>query len=232
MPPSFDEVDVSDKPARIRSLSRIRTPGRERIAQDYRCRRESVLAVDEGVRSILRQLDRSRELRNTIVVFTSDNGFFQGEHRIRQGKSRVYEEASRVPLLIRGPGVPRGRRVRGLTANIDLARTIARAARARSGRVLDGISLISAARRPRSLNGRAVLLENGPGADGLHFTAIRVAGYVYAEYDNGDRELYDLARDPFQLQSRHADPAYAGIRGRLAARLAALRTCRGSSCRR
>ena len=57
-------------------------------------------------------------------------------------------------------------------------------------------------------------------------------GYVYAEYDNGDRELYDMARDPFQLESRHGDPAYAAIRARLAARLAALRTCAGASCRR
>ncbi len=60
---------------------------------------------------------------------------------------------------------------------------------------------------------------------------MRTARYVYAEYTSGERELYDLRRDPYQLASKHADPAYAAVRAQLAARLARLRSCAGATCR-
>jgi N-acetylglucosamine-6-sulfatase len=64
-----------------------------------------------------------------------------------------------------------------------------------------------------------------------NFSAIRTPRYHYAEHWNGERELYDLARDPHELQSRHGDPSYASIQADLAARLARLRVCAGETCR-
>ena len=80
-----------------------------------------VTDIDEGVREIVRELRRGDELRETYVIFTSDNGFFHGEHRIRAGKFDVYEPSIRIPLLLRGPGVPRGATVNELTASLPCA---------------------------------------------------------------------------------------------------------------
>jgi len=78
--------------------------------------------------------------------------------------------------------------------------------------------------------GRELLLEGG-NAQGLTFTGLRNYRWKYIEYTNGEVELYDLERDPYELQSLHPDPAFAGIKARLAARLAILRTCAGRTCR-
>ncbi len=106
-PPSFDEADVGDKPFGVRKRPRIRRGELRRMTRRYRCTLESLQSVDEGAGEVLDALDRIGELENTVVVFTSDNGFFYGEHRITGGKLRHYEEATRVPLLIRGPGIRR-----------------------------------------------------------------------------------------------------------------------------
>jgi N-acetylglucosamine-6-sulfatase len=224
-PPSFNEADVSDKPAAVRSrrlLPQRRIAG---VTENYRQRLESLLAVDEGIAAIVRAVQAAGELDNTLFVYTADNGFFHGEHRIPAGKVQVYEPSIRVPLVIRGPGVPRGVRMTQAAINVDVAATIADAANVRASRTLDGVSLLGLlANRTRFL-GRDVLLETP------QYSAIRTPRYVYAEYANGDRELYDLAADPHQLASRHADAGASEIRTELARRLAALRRCSGASCR-
>jgi hypothetical protein len=133
---------------------------------------------------------------------------------------------------MRGPGVPRGVRLSQPVANIDLAATIVDAADARPARSLDGRSLLGLARDPAVEWGRDILLENGPaGSRPNVYKAVRTRRYVYARYGNGEQELYDLARDPHQLQSRHADPAMRRVRSSLSARLNRLSGCRGSRCR-
>ena len=229
-PPSFNEADVSDKPPGI--SSRVLLPP-ERIAailENYQQELETLLAVDQAVARIVRALRESGELGNTFVIFTSDNGFFHGEHRVAQGKNLPYEPAIRVPLVVRGPGVPAGRRSMKRVANIDLAPTIVDAANARSGHPLDGRSLLPFLADPGRALTRDLLVERGPGED--PYAAIRTGRYLYVEYESGVRELYDLDRDPHELESRHADPAYAGVRRDLAERLAHLRACRGADCRR
>ncbi len=124
-PPNFNEKNVKDKPAAIRELSPLGSTSIERIQKRYWCRAESLLDLDRGVRTIINELRATGELDNTLVIFTSDNGFFGGEHRIPTGKNRVYEEAVRVPLMMRGPGIPRDETVKEMSANIDLAPTIA-----------------------------------------------------------------------------------------------------------
>jgi N-acetylglucosamine-6-sulfatase len=229
-PPSFNEADVSDKPAEIRLRPPIGGAGANAIRESYQQRLESLLSVDEGVTRVLRALRAARELDDTLVIFISDNGFFHGEHRIRNGKVLPYEPSIRVPLIMRGPGVPRGARRRQLVTNADLASTILDAAGARAGRVQDGRSLFGLLRDPGREWGRDLLIEGGDGSSS-HFDAIRTYRYVFVQYVNGEQELYDLKRDPFQLQSLHADPAYAVIKAGLAFRLAALSICVGRGCR-
>jgi N-acetylglucosamine-6-sulfatase len=230
--PAFDEADVSDKPSFIRSRPRLSAARRAAIEENYRQELESLLAVDEGVVRLVDALRESGELERTLIVFTSDNGFFHGEHRVPNGKVMFYEPSIRVPLILRGPGVPRGQRRRQLVTNADLAPTILEAAGAEAGLAQDGRSLFGLLRDPALEWGRELLIEGPPGLRAVAFTALRNERFVYAEHDNGERELYDLRRDPDQLRSRHRDPAYEGIQARLAERLAALQVCAGASCRR
>jgi N-acetylglucosamine-6-sulfatase len=224
-PPNFNELDVSDKPAKIRNRPRLNADEVGDIQRQYRCRLESVLSVDQGVKSIVDALRVKGELADTVVMFTSDNGFFHGEHRIPSGKMHIYEESIRVPLLMRGPGIPQGVDVDDLVINADLAPTIVDFANANPGLVMDGRSLIPVAQQPGIEQGRQLLVEQ------LGFSAIRTERYLYAEHETGEKELYDLDSDPFELRSRHDDSAYASVRAQLAARLQELRNCAGSSCR-
>ncbi|MGH2955157.1 MAG: sulfatase family protein, partial [Solirubrobacterales bacterium] len=105
-PPSFNEADVSDKPPSIRDAPAFDAEVIEAIHNFYRCELESLLAVDEGVQRIVDALAAAGELDRTVVIFTSDNGMFHGEHRLPFGKTLLYEESIRVPLMIRGPGIP------------------------------------------------------------------------------------------------------------------------------
>jgi arylsulfatase A-like enzyme len=230
LPPSFNEADVSDKPAGIQSR-RVLGPNRVNgLREGYQQRLESLLAVDEGVASILSTLRAVRELDDTLVIFTSDNGFFHGEHRVLTGKVLLYEPSVRLPLLMRGPGVPAGERRGQLVTNADLAPTILDAANARAGRVQDGRSLFGLLDDPRAEWGRELLLTGGDN-QGLRFSGLRNYRFKYVEHATGEVELYDLERDPHELFSLHGDPALASLRGQFHARLAALRACAGRSCR-
>jgi N-acetylglucosamine-6-sulfatase len=225
MAPNFNEADVSDKPEDIRSLPLLTAPDIHDMARKYRCALESLLSVDRGVGRVLDALRAQGELRNTYVVYTSDNGFFNGAHRIRYGKIKPYEESIRVPLVIRGPGLPRGRTARDLAINADLAPTITELTGARPGLTMDGRSLLPAARQPSLERGRELSVES------TSFHAIRTERYIYARYRNGERELYDLARDPYELQNVVHEPAYHAVRFKLSHELGKLRDCRGHNCR-
>jgi N-acetylglucosamine-6-sulfatase len=231
MPLSFNEADVSDKPATIRNRPLLR-PGRiAAIREMHGQRLESLLAVDDAVAAIVAQLRATDQLRNTLILFTSDNGFFHGEHRIATGKVLLYEPSIRLPLLMRGPGVPAGVKQRQLVTNADLASTILDAADAKPGRRQDGRSLLGLVRDPGVQWGRELLLEAGTAAQGLVVHGLRNYRYKYVEYATGESELYDLERDPHELNSLHASPPLAGLRAQLAARLHALERCAGESCR-
>jgi N-acetylglucosamine-6-sulfatase len=84
-----------------------------------------MMAVDEMVASLVQELEVAGELDNTFIFFTSDNGYHQGEHRIDSGRNTPYEETARVPLFVRGPGVPAGSKVEKLALNTDFASTFA-----------------------------------------------------------------------------------------------------------
>ncbi|MEQ1692823.1 MAG: sulfatase, partial [Gemmatimonas sp.] len=140
--PSFDEADVSDKPRFVRNRPRIGGRVQASIDTLYRKRLQSLQAVDEAVASLIDTLRATGQLANTFVVFTSDNGFHQGQHRLVTGKQTAYDEDIRVPLIVRGPGVPSGHVVQHLVGNVDLAPTFAEFGKAVTPSFVDGRSLV------------------------------------------------------------------------------------------
>ena len=241
--PNFNEADISDKPTTIQSFFPM--PLRQGVAdlQDhYRGRLGSLLAVDDLVERLVRTLKITGEYRNTVIVFTSDNGWIMGEHRLRDpltetGKAAgvkylPFESSSRVPLLIAGGAFPRHKTVKGVVINADLAPTILQLTGAKATRPIDGRSLLSAARSPSVLDGRGVLIETAANPRGVPaYASIRTQRYRYDLQEDGQEGLYDLKLDPWELTSFHADPRYARIKAILRAKLTVLRGCSGASCR-
>ena len=231
LPPSFNEHDVSDKPAWVQRRPLLGPGEIARVTQTYRLRLESLLAVDEGVASILSALATAGRLDRAWIVFTSLTGFLSGEHRIPRGKGVPYEEATRVPLLVRGPGVVGGLRLSQPVSAVDLAPSLLDMAGLPPRKGLDGRSLLPLLADPGLRYGRDLLVE-GPVRDGPApaFAALRTPRLAYVEYATGERELYDLARDPSELRSLHADPARAPLVEAFSRRLERLRRCSGSAC--
>jgi arylsulfatase A-like enzyme len=207
-PPSLGEADVADKPAWVRALPPLGAADIERMREAKRRSFEALLAVDEAVRRILQALRERGELEETVVVLTSDNGLAFGEHRWDR-KSCPYEECIRVPLLVRAPGL--AHRVEpALVSAVDLAPTILDLVDVRPGGALDGASLVPLLRGgppPR----REVYVEFAGDANVPAWWALRRPDWLYVELATGERELYDLRRDPFQLVNLARDPDRAAI---------------------
>ena len=159
---SFNEKDLRDKPAWLKRVRGLGGGLSSKIATRYRVRLETLLAVDEAVERIVAQLGATGQLGNTYLIFTSDNGFMQGQHRLHQGKFVPYEPSIQVPLLIRGPGVPPGGISKELVTNVDLTATILEMTGASPGLTQDGRSILPFARDPARKTTRPILLETGP----------------------------------------------------------------------
>ena len=246
--PAFDEPDLSDKPPHVqrRSTGQFSPEQIQEIGRNFQRRQESLLAVDEGIERIVNTLRANGELENTYIVFTSDNGYLQGQHRIPSGKLAPYEPSIRVPLLVRGPGIPRGRTSKEMVVNADLAPTIVDVTGVRPLKVQDGRSLQRFWKRPRLKTTRPIMLQSGGVNRGFEeqdagpvavlrplqtYKGIRTERYLYVSYRTNTKEMYDLASDPFQLDSVIDDPRYREARRELRKQLTALKTCRGRSCR-
>jgi N-acetylglucosamine-6-sulfatase len=241
--PNFNEADVSDKPPFLGAVWPMLTPADiAELTAQYRGRMGALLGVDDLVERVVRALKRAGVYRNTDIIFTSDNGWILGEHRLIDPMSQdgtatgvkffPYEGSTRVPLMATGPDFPAGRTVKGPVVNADLAPTIADITGVRPTLPQDGVSLLAAARRPARLDGRGVLLETFPNPRGAPpYQSIRTERYRYDRYTTGDEQLYDLRLDPWELQSRHTDPRYARIKAILAGGLARLSACTGKGCR-
>jgi N-acetylglucosamine-6-sulfatase len=195
-----------------------------------------LLSLDGMVAGLIEELQATGELENTYIFFTSDNGYHLGEHRIKVGKRTAYEEAARVPLAIRGHGVPAGQIVKQTALNIDFAPTIAELAGISTPDFVDGRSLTPLlSDTPPATWRSAFLLEhwNGGGGEPRQtptYAAIRTGTDKYVQHAQGDEELYDLSSDPYELESLHAsaDPALVES---LRSRLEDLKACAGESCR-
>lgn len=231
--PAFNEEDVSDKPPAIRDLP-LRDPAA--INDLFQKRIQSLQAVDEAVAATVRALRNTGELANTLIVFTSDNGYLLGEHRYKS-KNVPYEQAMSVPLLVRGPGVPGGKVRRQTVTTVDLAATFLDAANTRATLRLDGRSVLPLISDPSKPGYDTVLIQSGPRyrrevAEGWYYRGVRTARYTYVEYPgDGFVEMYDRAKDPSQLTNIARDPAYKALESELARRTGLLSGCSGAGCR-
>jgi len=233
-PPSFNEQDVSDKPAWIRNDPRLT---REKVAEAqrlYRNRLRSMKDVDSMVGKLVGTLRETGELDNTYVVFASDNGYHAGQHRLLMPPKRLaYEEDIRVPLIVRGPGVPDGATRSGTVLNNDLAPTLAGWAGATPLLPQDGRSLGPLLGETPPARWRTALLVEGAPHERIGrpaYQAVRTRNYLYVSYANGEKELYNLERDPFELASYYPSAGDA-LKDRLQGRLSSLARCSGSECR-
>jgi N-acetylglucosamine-6-sulfatase len=247
-PLSFNERDVTDKPPWIQSLRRFSSDDIANIDQRHENRVESLQAVDDLVAAVVRTLGEQGVLSNTYIVFTSDNGFHHGEHRIRQGKARPYEESVRVPLVIRGPDaaspeppvVQPGSSTDMLVLNTDYMPTFMDLAGAETPPYVDGRSLLPVLTGPPPSSWRTAILLEGRknSADpeivlDRNYNGIRTSTSKYIEYESlsgsgSIRELYDLtpSADPLELTNTYssADPDVPPL-SELDARLDALKGC-------
>jgi arylsulfatase A-like enzyme len=257
----FNEGNVNDKPRFIReapylSLNEIHT-----YRVYYQKALESLRAVDEGVKLVVDTLGGLHRLRNTYIIFTSDNGFFYGEHRLTGGKFLAYEPATHLPLLIRGPGIKPGTATGELAANIDIAPTILELAGAEADKSIDGRSLVPYMRDPALRTRRPILFEsfvetadveaNGePTAQRARvstassdpkatasivappkdYLGIRLGPYKYIEWPSGEKELYDITKDPYELNNLVRVTNLSPIRAFLHAQLIRLEGCVGRTC--
>jgi arylsulfatase A-like enzyme len=234
------EEDVSDKPNYLRKLPELTSTEKAAETEVTRQRAESLYALDVQIRRTIAHLRHLGQLKRTVIVFTSDNGYYLGEHRKRTGKVNLHEPSLRVPLLVAGPGVPHGRRYDPVTT-IDMAPTLA----AYAGTTMAGadgtslLPLISNADRGWS---RAVVTEAmmGFGRYAEHYKlgrtpldtrGIRLGRWKLTRYSTGETELYDLLTDPLELTNLNRDPAYAHTVRQMKVLYDRYHDCRGAGCR-
>jgi N-acetylglucosamine-6-sulfatase len=232
--PSYDEKDLTGKPTEVRRLPPVSKKEAATWDALYRNRLRSLQSVDDMIGDLVNALTRSGRLKDTYFVFTSDNGFHIGQHRMPPGKNTAYLEDTRVPFVVRGPGVPAGRTVDDLAGNVDVAPTLADLAGVKSPGFVDGRSLVPLMRKGTPSSWRqAFLLEHGhgpgtrpplkPPADGVleppellspstrdkfylaPYEGLRTKRYFYVEYSTKERELYDIATDPAETHNLAGD---------------------------
>ena len=232
---SFDEADVSDKPSYVADQKPLQPWQIEAVTRHHRERLRALRAVDDLVATVVGALEASGRLDETYVVYTSDNGFHMGQHRLFIGKTTAYEEDIRVPMAIRGPGLPKGVTLQPMVLNNDLAPTFATIAGVVPPSFVDGRNFLGLLTKPdqpwrRSfLIGRRQTETHELGGKAI-IDGLRTARHTYVEYGTGERELYDLVADPFQLDNiaATADPILLEA---LAARLVELKNCAAGTCR-
>ena len=195
--PSVNEQDVSDKPAYIRARGLADPVGMRRLT---RKQWETLKAVDDLVRRVHTALVDTGRAGNTLVIFTSDNGVANGEHRWRY-KLVPYEESIRVPFVMRFPGkIPAGVHTNALVSNVDIARTIADFAGV--AMPSDGVSIRPFATGERSSVRRSILLEHLRSTSEVPtYCGIRTRRFLFVRYGTGEEELYDLRNDRYEMEN-------------------------------
>jgi len=273
----FDEGNVTDKPSFIREapylgLSEIHT---YRVYYDKAL--ESLRSIDDGVKLLIDTLGSLHRLRNTYVIFTSDNGFFYGEHRLLGGKFLAYEPSTHLPFLIRGPHIKAGTESGEIVGNIDVAPTILELAGVTPDKSVDGRSMTPFFKDPELRTLRPYLFESfvetddvleagaiaepgdqsrataaqqraasqgetaaRPGGEASasllappkDYEGIRLGPYKYIAWPDGEKELYDLETDPYELNNLVRIPNYFPVRNFLHRELTEhLEDCSGRTCR-
>ena len=209
-------IPPTDKPALARKMKDLPPLGIETAfsQKNISRRTEMILAVDEGLGKIMAALEAKGELDNTVIVFTSDEGFFYGEHGLSEERRLAYEESIRIPLLIRyPPKIKAGISPSQMVLNIDLAPTLLELAGQQPDNWMQGHSMLPV------INGEAkdwrssFLVEYFtdsvyPRIANMGYKAIRTERYKYIKYNELQDmdELYDLKEDPYELKNLVKDP--------------------------
>jgi arylsulfatase A-like enzyme len=271
----FDEGNVRDKPRFIRDADHLSLNDKHTYRVYWQKQLESLRAIDDGVRLIVETLGGVSRLRSTYVIFTSDNGFFFGEHRLIGGKFLAYEPATHLPFLIRGPGIQPGTQTGELSSQIDVAPTVLELAGVTADKSIDGRSMIPFLKDPTLRTRRPLLFESfvetsdvdqgggaetppayEPAAGSLarprgeggatasilappkDYEGIRLGPYKYIAWPSGEKELYDINKDPNELNNLVKIPNYFPIRNYLHTLLTGgveeaggLEDCVGRTCR-
>jgi N-acetylglucosamine-6-sulfatase len=226
--PSFNEKDVTDKPPWIRKLPMLSDAKKTKIDNRAEKRAETLKALDDLVAGIVSRLNDSRVLSRTYIFFTSDNGWHAGEHRIPQEKWRPYEEDIRVPLLVRGLDVVARHQAHRLVLDTDYLPTFTDLADVHTPSYVDGRSLQPVLEEDKTAWRSAILLEAAASYSPAYRSIRTSDGRKYVEYASGQRELYHLGHDPYELRDSY-DPDDQPAT--LAKRLKKLRSCAADSCR-
>jgi N-acetylglucosamine-6-sulfatase len=234
-PDNFNELDVMDKPQWVRSLPQLTQGEISNIEDEYRKRLRSMLSVEDLLKETIATLQETEELDNTYIFFTSDNGYHMGNHRLGADKKTPYEEDIGVPLMVRGPGVPTGAVRQQLVLNNDFAPTIAELAGVSTPGFVDGRSFAPLLTGSPPSFWRTAFLEEGWLEGGTvvptpTHKSVHTQQYMFTEYDTGERELYDLNADPYQLQSKRR-VGNEQLYSELQTRLDSLRNCSSTGCR-
>ncbi len=255
----FDEGNVSDKPRFIREAPHLSLNDKHTYRVYWQKQLESLRAVDDGVKQIIDTLGAMGRLSNTYILFTSDNGFFFGEHRLIGGKFLAYEPATHLPFLMRGPGIKPNTVSGEPSEQIDIAPTILELAGTTADKSIDGQSMVPFFRDPTLRTRRPLLFESfvetsdvdaqggaeqqpayepatgapvaatsalarpaageeasasilAPPKD---YEGIRLGPYKFIAWPDGEKELYDINKDPFELNNIAKDPNYFPVRNYL-----------------
>jgi N-acetylglucosamine-6-sulfatase len=223
--PSFNEADISDKP---KWVPRQLLDSADILQMDRRHKRhcQSLQAADEALRDVLDALQATGRLSNAMIILLSDNGVGLGEHRW-ETKKDPYEGSLKMPFVVRYDPITGGiaRQVPALALNIDIAPTAAALAGVAAPGA-EGRSLVAALTGTPADWRQDFLAEHWePTTSGgyIHpWCQVHTERYKYTRYATGEEELYDLQTDPYELTSKHADPAYAALKQALRSRLVQL----------
>lgn len=211
---SYGETDLSDKPLWVQRF----VPGTNDNDAFVRKQLRSLQGIDRTVAAIVDKISAMGQLDRTVFIYASDNGYMWGEHGVWT-KNNAFEESIKVPLVVVMPGVAPRSDDHLVSPNLDLGPTlfeIAGVSRASDGRSL--VPLLHASNAPwRTELFFEKSTDEGPSGNAI-WAALRREQWKYVRYWNGEEELYDLAADPYELQSKHRDPAFNEIKGELAAR--------------
>ena len=237
--PAFDVAPDADAPKWLFAHPALSAADMDRIDTDFRKRAQSVLAVDRMIGELQAAVAAIGQENNTYFVFSSDNGYHMGEHRLMPGKMTAFDTDIRVPLIVTGPGVPAGVTIDEIAENVDLCPTFAELGGARIAANVDGRSLAPLLHgEPVAQWRTAALVEHrGPHDDPTDpdapavrsgnpttYEALRAPTSLYVEYVDGEREYHDLIADPHELRNTFSSLT-AEQKTSLRAKLEAVKNC-------
>lgn len=237
---SFNAVGLNEAPWRA-SLPKLSPKRLKKMEKDWRQRVRSAESIADAYDAVRASLQRSGKLDSTLIVVGSDNGFHAANRRLPEGKRTPYAEDTVVPYVFIGPDVPAAKAVNDLTSTIDLGPTFSALLGGNTPTWTDGRSLVPFLADASVDTWRTGILTESlsapepgdPDFDALkppRFESLRTQRWVYVEYADGSKELFDRAADPVEMNNviDTTDPTTVAA---LARQLRAFENCAGDTCR-